>query len=743
MKIRYKDTSHTPETMSLKKSATIAAPIDKNLNQERPLKHDSQNLSFKGLSLLYRQVNKVPYKSNEILNIAKMHLGESVDTLYNTIKKSPRAKRMVNINDKGEVTFHKKTVLNLIYDGIIYPIKILPGDLLNGAVNLLKKIKPLKNWAEKLYEKPILKNARQRSKIDAQVNSLRGVFEKVTEFKDKPDEISSKLFQQSVKMFDPKTGNYDTKHERSLTRIVSGVVPAFFLANDAYNLSSMYKDDSKEAQKEKKTRFKQELSRVFSNAYITLITLGALQKYINNSKVGIMLTTGLTVLVTEMFSRLSNGKHIDRISPEKAKEINKKDKLKKGTDAKNEDGKSEDYNLVLFKSEGKSFSKVSSGKNSYFKGFSEQAKTEAEKKQEPLLSFNTIMKACGVIIAAGFGIKGLKNIKVTNKATNKVHKPIAEFADKLAKPFNDLYKKVTVNPNHTISESDFNTIIAKLDDAGFGTLANKYKEIAKDITKNGVVSLGKKDKKIRPVVDFVIAPFKFIYNAITLPYRLVDKGVQMFAKKAPPKAKDVKQLNIEALSKSIENIGREALKGKNFDKAKFNSFVSDNIMKSFNLESMSNVSNSELSNLAKTAATAATIWFLMADNYNMVMLKSNGDDQSGAKLKAKERFVQETSRLFYQTLLIDLFNNTFRTQYNKSLWGASWITAINTYISENLNRKSIGMPVKPHSKAELIEIERRKDNSTGFLKNYYNFMAKLTGKKTLAEQRKQKELQNK
>lgn len=138
-------------------------------------------------------------------------------------------------------------------------------------------------------------------------------------------DMSSSVFQSEMKMFDPKTGNYDTKHERALNRLVSGLPPAVFLATDAYNLSRMMDDDDKAAEKERKIRFKQEASRILTSGYLTLITMGAFQKFINKSKMGIVLTTGITVLVTEMFSRLSNGKHITRLTPEQARKINEKE----------------------------------------------------------------------------------------------------------------------------------------------------------------------------------------------------------------------------------------------------------------------------------------------------------------------------------------------------------------------------------------------------------------------------------
>ena len=214
-------------------------------------------------------------------------------------------------------------------------------------------------------------------------------------------------------------------------------------------------------------------------------------------------------------------------------------------------------------------------------------------------------------------------------------------------------------------------------------------------------------------------------------------------KKAPKSSKSIDELNMEAVSKSFDKIYEQVGK---YRKAlasttdpgvrekhckKFRDFVMDNTLKAFNVNTMSNLSNSDLSNLAKTAATAATIWFLMTDNYNMVMLKSNGNDVEGAETKFKERFVQEGSRLFYQTLLIDLFNKTFQKQYNSSLLGMSWISLTNTTIGEWLTRKSVGVPIGMHTREELLKFEEEQNNATGFKKEYYQFMKRLTGKRSI------------
>ncbi len=670
-----------------------------NINTEGPSKINSQDLSF-GVSLLSVKVDKIkPVKAEEIFDFYKNSpLGDMPRKLYESLSKSDSAKKYMQVAQDGNITFHKKSILRLIWDGATYPFVQLPQDMLNGTVELLGKFKPLEKWSKEVLDTPLFKGMRRRSKEDAKVNSFRGLAELKQKLQTEgktQEEIRKILFERSTKMFDPKTGNYDTKHERALNRLVTGLPPAIFLANDAYNLSRMMDDNKEQAEKERKQRFKQETSRILTSGYLTLITLGALQKYINNSQLGIMLMTGSTVLVTEMFSRLSNGKHITRLTPEQAKAINAKNAKKDGVENKVQ----AEPKKIAFKAN--------------------DVKTEKEKQQKPLLSFDTVVKASLGIIGAGLLLKEFRRVPKIDK-----------FFNDISKNYDDIYKNLTVNKDYTISKDKFDKIVNVLKENGFSELATQYEKAGKKALgkDDNLIHLGEKDKKIKPLVNFVIAPFKFAKNIITMPYRLTQKFIGALQ---PRKAKQEKlPEDIKSLAMSIDKIAQKAL-DKKLPPAKFRDFVSDNILKGFNSDSMSNVSNAELSNLAKTAATAATIWFLMTDNYNMVMLKSNGEDKEGADTKFKERFVQEGSRLFYQTLLIDLFNSTFRNQYNASLFGMSWISLTNTTMGEWLTRKSVGVAVKPHTRDELLSMEKQKNEATGFTKKYYNFMTRLTGKRSI------------
>ena len=61
----------------------------------------------------------------------------------------------------------------------------------------------------------------------------------------------------------------------------------------------------------------------------------------------------------------------------------------------------------------------------------------------------------------------------------------------------------------------------------------------------------------------------------------------------------------------------------------------------------------------------------------------------------------------------------------------SWITLTNTTIGEWLTRKSVGVPVGTHSRDQLVKLEEKQDNATGFTRKYYDFMKRLTGKRSI------------
>ena len=390
------------------------------------------------------------------------------------------------------------------------------------------------------------------------------------------------------------------------------------------------------------------------------------------------------------------------------------------------------------------------------------------RKDKGLLTFDMIKKAMITSIVVGFGIKGIRKNKSVDKAFNTFFGYFKESYNKFVKH------------DFLISKKEFEAINTKLKDSGFNEIASQFEKIMQThdndlkqlstllqdmlnsnefkkvvstnakylkqhninpltLSKSGVKSelnalnsigedcyrLGKIDRKYKPAVDFVIAPFKFMWATVKFPYTIVNNLVSLISKDKKSRTTSA----IDTLTKSMLDLQSKA----NSSPEEFTKYIKTAMCSSFNNVSKSDYSNADLGKLTKLFASTVTTWFLIADDYNMVMMKSLGEDESGASLKAKERFQQRITGIFYQTLFIDLFNNTFRKVYHTSLLGMSAVTGACTAVCEVFTRKSIGKPVGRMSRDEINELEYRNTNAPGLKGKYFRFMTDLTGKKAVSE----------
>lgn len=754
---------------------------------QRPLNQYSKELSFKGLSLS----NVVVKDSEKVLKKVGSVLGNTFEDKFQELSKtySSRIKRNGN-----QVEFVRKSMIQMVGESLAYPFVQMPFDLADFGLKLMKKVPFMKNAAESMYNSNLLTKKRNALAKEEDFNALMGMFEQVSKKMDgsKNNDIDGWILNTFQKYFDPKTGKYNSVHERSLNRIVSGMIPAFFLANDAYNLSRFCDDNPEMADKEHKTRFKQELSRVGITAYIQLVILGGLTKFVNSSLMGTALSSTIPVLIAETSSRLANGKSITFISKEKAKEMAQEQGVISIDTTKEHNVDDLIYKYypmpVAFSSKAEKTFMAFKGVNNFGNSFSAKAPenvvnqtagivgmitkkrdTENRKnKKGGLVTFDMLKKAMLASIAIGFGVTGLRKNKSVDKAFNTF------FGY-----FKDSYNKL-VKQDFFISKAEFKTINDKLRASGFNEIADQFEKIMQthneDLTKlssllqnmlksedfakvvsenanylkkhninpltlsksgvkvandalnnigNDVYRLGKIDKKFKPAVDFVIAPFKFMWATVKFPYTIVNNLVSLVVKDKKVKTTSA----VDVLTKSMVDLKSRA----NASEAEFAKYIKTAMCSSFNNVSKSDYSNADLGKLTKLFASTVTTWFLIADDYNMVMMKSLGEDESGASLKAKERFQQRITGIFYQTLFIDLFNNTFRKVYHTSLLGMSAVTGACTAVCEVFTRKSIGKPVGRMSRDEINDLEYRNTHAPGLKGKYFRFMTDLTGKKAVSE----------
>lgn len=875
-----------------------------------PLSRESSEISFKGISFgnikkAFSFYNKKQYNLENNISFLKKYIGKAPEVLNNDSSKWEQMKNSIRRSADGKVTIYEKNWTQLLMEGIVYPVTDLPFHIAKAVRNSIKGKNGQSVQDKAAKSKSFIQNKFNTLNNDDIVNSFNGYMESAEKFKYDSEKVrSAGLFSRAMKMFDPKSGNYNAVHERALTRIVTGFIPAFFLANDAYNLSRICDDDAKAAEKEKKLRFNQETKRVLSNAYLQLITLGALSKYINRSKGTFIGVTAASVLLTESFSRLSNGKKLWFINKEEALKMNARENAGKTVEQQNkpvEKEETKNQSKPGFKG-----SKVFNGfgimsdmpmtqmNNVAMSGLSDKAQGLKEvETSKPLLTLPTIAKWFVGTVALGFALKHAKGVKLKNGAK------IADYFDVISKKYDSFYNKLT-QKDYKIKKEDFKKITEKLENydkviaekikqvtlnyqktekvksvaidfakelragkhdslaeimehignirldksfdaipkrkaaeaffkqrdnklitqnikeflslmenKGFkneaaqirelildkngnvltenytktqklikkiakdfsstfenrfkidadeenyklfkeviaqlkqkdSNLAQKYDNLVENAVNTEELSFGKKNTPmIREVADFITEPFKFIWGTITLPYKHIAKPFSKIIKpdnKLPEWDKEIKTVS-NAISR-ITHKSRFANTSKmDLDSAEFSKYMNKQIHKAFNTSTMSSLSNSDLSALAKNTSTAATAWFLMSDNHNMVMQKTNGEDKQGAVLKAKERAIQETSRTFYNVMFINLFNNTFRSLYNSSLFGAQTVNTASTLVGEYVNRKAIGMPVKASSRDEILNQEYENLHSKGIKGDVYRFMSRLTGKKVLSQRETKK-----
>lgn len=808
MRIRKSDMFNKPYSAGLVARGKLSVPdlsihekssFQNNSLYKKPLNRYSRELSFKGFSIPNVKVEN----AKAVLDKVSAVLGDTFVNRYNELLQT-QANRIIR---RGEsVEFVRKSVVRMVGESLSYPLVKMPFELLDFGLGLMKKIPFLKKSANAAYNSNFLKSRRMSTLRDEEFNSVMGLFDQVaTKMKDGKVNIEDWIFEHSQKFSDPRTGKYNSVHERSLNRIVSGMIPAFFLANDAYNLSRFCDDDSNMAEKEHKARFNQELSRVGITAYIQLVILGGLTKLVNSSLMGTALSSTIPVLFAETSSRLANGKSITFISKEKAKEMAKEKNVI--TIKENENKSDLIYKYypmpVAFKSSEKKAFAAFKGLGAFnsFEPFNadttlskknaciyEQtadivgkvtAKRDKENsknsKGKGLLSINVLRNAILASIGIGFGVKFARK----NATVDKAFRSFFAF-------FKDRYNNI-VKSDFVIAKSEFNSLMNKLRETGFNEIANRYEKImvahdddltsiakllqellksdeanfSKLVKENSallkkhnisktllkdklqhyahefkklpddVYKLGKIDKKIKPAVDFVIAPFKFIWSTLKFPFTIVNNLVNLITKETVKKSSNP----INTMTNSIIDIQENA---KKLSPDAFKQYIKSGMLSSFNNTSKSDYSNAELGKLTKLFASTVTTWFLIADDYNMVMMKSLGEDDAGASLKAKERFQQRITGIFYQTLFIDLFNNTFRKLYHASLLGMSAVTGACTVVCEVFTRKSIGKPVGKMSRDEINELEYQNNNAPGVKGKYFRFMTELTGKKAVSADARKK-----
>lgn len=703
MNITFTDTSNIQaRAKKMKPLAQIpfshpSSPVELspiNINQERPFKTNSQNLSFEGLSS-YDGFEKA-------IKSFKSEFGETAEkTLREKIQKANLSKDSGLTLNGDKITFSEKSFGKRFLELIVYPVAKMPIDIANSVLTSLQKAPGLKNakFLKNVLETKALKNRRTFLENTSDVAGIQHYFEI---FKSgKP------AFKDGHMRLNPLVSNYDSTTERTLTRIVTGAIPAFYLANDAYNLSIYMNNDKSLAKKDKKRRFNQELARIGVTAGATFGVLSLFSKKSNASgAMTVVLMSGLT-FVSEIVGRMMAGTPVLPVSEKSAKKYAKKQ------------GRVVDS------------LKDSSKQDPRFSSNSAQKVKKPEEKQpkDGKLTLKNFFKLFGLLAVAGFGVEkvsGQKNVK----------KVLTELNNK----YKNLYRK-----DFTISRKDFSKVTDKLRKEGFAEMADNYEKIIKG-QKGDLIKIGKRNDKVRFTLihQILTFPVRFAWSTLMAPYSCIVKPLANIIIKGGKKLLNIKTnelVNKAAKEKEADNKTKQMLQNsllflkKNENNPNYKEKVSGNIVASLDNVTKSNHDNADLSAIIKNTMSAITSAFLIADNYNLVMIDSGGKDKDLAEQKAKERTIQRGARLAYGAFLVKFLNGVFAKQYNSSLLGAQAVNTVYAVATESLERTSVGLPLTQSTHDEIVAKEKKNLNAKGFKGGYFKFMAKLTGKKAVSQKK--------
>lgn len=710
MKIKIKDTSNTlsvpvtkplaqiPPSQSLSSqslSFKSELPLKKYI-EERPLKTNSKNLSFKGLSLDV---------SPKILKEGLDHLGKNFgkEASNNFRAKINQALSVKSLGLKGSIetgiTHTEQKIGQRILDVLIYPVKELPFDIVNSVFGFLKKVPIVKDFKliDTILELKPFKDKRIVNEGLSTISSMKTYFD--------PKDGWKNVLADGHGRFNPLKANYSTTAERSLTRFVTGALPAFFLANDAYNLSIYMNNNKDLAKKEKKKRFNQEIARILVTAGATFGVLKLFSKSSNSTPWVSAALINIVTFGSEFFGRMIVGTPVMPLSKAKAKEY----AIKQGK-AKDNNKKSSTFNF--------SSNLIENAKNQKFSGTSkEKEKPSIPKKGS--LTFANVMKALGAMAVFGYGVNKAKQFKCIQEDMATV---------------TNWYSKKLFKEDYTMPRKNFVKLMDKLKENGFDALAEKYEKIVAKQTGN-TIKLGKISNRTKQFLihDVLTFPIRYAWGILNLPYNIIVKVDKFLTSqinqlnKVPKAAKALKtpEKPEDMLTRGLMYL-EKIEKDSNF-KEKLNSAI----LGGFDKETKSEFSNAELGELVKNTTSAVTSGFLIADNYNMVMIDTQDKELAGQK--AKERTIQRLVRLAYGAFLVKFYNNMFAKTVNGSLVGAQSVNTLYALTTETLERKSVGLPLKESTKEEIQEKEKENLNTSGLIGAYYRLMARLTGKKTLAQ----------
>lgn len=258
------------------------------------------------------------YMKNNILYSTKTYTNVSgsvkkYSTVFGKSAGDYLLKQINSLDNNKNIKIKQNTISKDLINAVLYPIKGLPIDLLESFLLRTKKKFPNLKIVNSILNSKLIKNHQKERSIYSKKVAISNCLESMSL-------QENDIFKVGQNRLNPIISTYSSDKERALSRLTSGILPAIFYANDAYNQSMMINNNREEAKFEKKRRFKQEIARIGIMSYAQFVVLGALSKFVNKTPFASLATTTGIVIGTEMLSRVMTNKPITFIRGTNKKE---------------------------------------------------------------------------------------------------------------------------------------------------------------------------------------------------------------------------------------------------------------------------------------------------------------------------------------------------------------------------------------------------------------------------------------
>jgi len=502
------------------------------------------------------------------------------------------------------------------------------------------------------------------------------------------EKVKSKYVTRTINgIMESKTGyilpNYGQSAASFVARAVSGIIPAWFIAHDFYNLKILNTDNKKQADAEWNSKFKQETGRIGIETYQGFVLNSIFEKATNKSLPFAVCLNIINTIGSNVFSRKMTRRPILPISIKEAEKIN--------TEKNNKPDSIKNTAVV---------DKVDIKQLAAYKAFA---------GNKASLGFGA-----GKDAAAKKGI--INNIKKYFKVLD------AEFANacpaKIDKEkFAEYYEKV-----YQLDRKDAKKML-EIAAARINETVDKDKKITKDFEELELKDIlehehVKNNKKLMIGRNWIYRYSVEAFGVIKFPIEfagiigraVINPVLKLFGKepfKGNGKGKFYSEQYIKNVSKWSDKVRKKlsVINENNINKAK--GLYQKNKQNFFSTKIMDYGAN-ELSTAMKLTGLT-TVPFLNFDAYNVTLGETKNKEK--AKQKGRQRIIQDSSRQGVSVWIGYAFNQMGKAFSNASLIGNAAVIGISAFSYESFTRKLVGQPILSTTHEKMVEIDKERAKS--------------------------------